>query len=300
MESPKKLYSSLLLATFAVSWAAILIRLAEAGPLPTAFYRVAMAVLILAVPAIPRLRRTFAILSGKQIFLLFLSGIFLGLHFAAWVTSLFYTSVSNSTIIVSTQPIFLLILESYVGGSKIPIRAIVGMILALIGMFFITGGDYSLGNEYLYGDLLALAGAFLAGMYLFIGRQLRVKIDNLGYIFPVYATAAVTLLIACIISGEEMIDYPAKTWIFFLLLALIPTMVGHSLYNWLLKYMPAHKVAMAILGEPIGATVLAIIILSQIPAWTTIFGGVIILSGIYIVLKRDRSNGLRAEGKLAG
>jgi drug/metabolite transporter (DMT)-like permease len=300
MESRKKLHSSLLLATFAVSWAAILIRLAGAGPLPTAFYRVAMASLVLVIPAIPHIRRAFNNLTGKQIFLLFLSGIFLGLHFAAWVTSLFYTSVSNSTIIVSTQPIFLLILESYVTKSKIPLRAIFGMILALIGMFLISGGDYNLGNEYLYGDLLALAGAFLAGMYLFIGRQLRAKIDNLGYIVPVYATAAITLLIACIISGQEMIDYPGQTWVVFLLLALIPTVIGHSLYNWLLKYLPAHKVAMAILGEPIGATILAIIILSQIPAWTTILGGIIILFGIYVVLKRNKIDKLHTESKLAG
>jgi LPXTG-motif cell wall-anchored protein len=159
-------------------------------------------------------------------------------------------------------------------------------------MVVISHGDFSLGGEYIIGDLLALAGAIFAALYMFIGRQLRARIDNLGYIFPVYSVAALTLIVISLGYGENMINFPLKTWLIFLLLALIPTLVGHSLYNWLLKFVPAHIVATTILGEPIGATILAIFFFSQIPGWATVVGGAMILSGIFIVLRRRKKEKL--------
>ncbi len=287
MASQRILYLSLIVATFAVSWAAILIKLSGAGPLPTAFYRVAIASVILAVPAIPRLRRSFKNISATDRLIMLSSGIALGLHFAVWITSLYYTTVSNSTILVATQPVFVLAMEALSGQEKIETRAVIGIALSLAGMIIISGGDINLGREYIIGDLLALAGAFLAGVYLFIGRKIRAKVDNFSYILPVYSISALTLLIICTISGVNMTDYPLRSWIFFLLLALIPTVIGHSLYNWLLEYVPAHKVATTILGEPIGATILAIFFLDQIPGWWTVIGGCLILLGIYIVLRKQ-------------
>lgn len=286
MERQGTLYLSLFIATFAVSWAAILIKLSGAGPLPTAFYRMAFASLILAIPAIPTVRNTIRVLSPRQLALLITSGLVLGLHFAVWVTSLFYTTISNSTILVATQPMFVLLMEAVILREKIPMRSIIGMAVAVIGMAVISRGDLDLSREYIIGDLLALAGAFFAGLYLFIGRQLRVKLDNMAYIFPVYSLAAITLIAISIILNQDLVDYPARTWIIFLLLALIPTVVGHTLYNWLLKFVPAHIVATTILGEPIGATILAIFFFQQIPGWWTVVGGTMILAGIFIVLKR--------------
>ncbi len=288
MVKQTRLYLSLFVATFAVSWASILIRFADAEPLPTAFYRMALAVLILLIPAWPKAREAFCILNKKELIYLLVSGVVLGLHFATWITSLYYTTISNSTILVATQPMFVLVLESLITKDKIPTRSIGGMIVAMIGMIIISGGDFNLGRDYLIGDLLALTGAFFAGLYLFIGRILRSRLDTLGYIFPVYTIAAILLLIISLSFNENLIDYPAKTWLLFFLLALIPTVVGHSLYNWLLKFVPAHKVATTILGEPIGATILAIIFFNQIPGWWTIIGGGLILFGIFIVLKRHK------------
>lgn len=293
MASQRILYLSLIVATFAVSWAAILIKLSGAGPLPTAFYRVAIASVILSIPAIPRLRKSFKRISAADRFIMISSGVALGLHFAVWITSLYYTTVSNSTILVATQPVFVLAMEALSGQGKIEPRSVIGIALSLAGMAIISGGDINLGREYIIGDLLALAGAFLAGVYLFIGRKIRARIDNFSYILPVYSVSAVTLFIICMISGVNMIDYPAKAWIFFVLLALIPTVIGHSLYNWLLEYVPAHKVATTILGEPIGATILAIFFLDQIPGWWTIIGGCLILFGIYIVLRKQRPKKLK-------
>ncbi|MCX6826471.1 MAG: DMT family transporter [candidate division Zixibacteria bacterium] len=286
------LYLSLFVATFAVSWAAILIKMSGAGPLPTAFYRMSIASLILAIPAIPKIKKTLKILDSREIILLLTSGIVLGLHFAFWVTSLFYTTISNSTILVATQPIFVLIMEAVLLKDKIPSRSIIGMVVALIGMGVISHGDLNLGKEFIIGDILALVGAFCAGIYLFIGRQLRMKLDNLGYIFPVYLLSALTLFIISLFYGENLTHYPAKSWTIFLVLAIVPTVLGHSLYNWLLKYLPAHKVATTILGEPIGATILAIFFFNQIPGRWTAIGGIMILCGIFIVLsysEGDRS-----------
>ena len=287
MASQRNLYSTLIIATFAVSWASILIILSGAEALPTAFYRMALASAILAVPAVPKLIKIFPILTKQQMILLLFSGLALGLHFATWITSLFYTTISNSVILVATQPVFLMIMEAILLKEKIAGKAILGMLIALAGMIFITGGDISLGAEHLWGDFLALAGAFFAGTYLLIGRKLRVSLNNLEYIFIVYSIATILLLILSLAYNENITNYPAKVWIFFLLLALIPTVVGHSLYNWLLKYIPAYRVATVILGEPIGATILAIFFFNQIPGWWTMIGGVLILFGIYIVLRQS-------------
>ncbi len=287
MASQRNLYSTLIIATFAVSWASILIILSGAEALPTAFYRMALASAILAVPAVPKLIKIFPILTKQQMILLLFSGLALGLHFATWITSLFYTTISNSVILVATQPVFLMIMEAILLKEKIVGKAIFGMLIALAGMILISGGDINLGIEYLWGDFLALAGAFFAGTYLLIGRKLRARLDNLEYVFIVYSIAAILLLIISLFYNENITDYPTKVWIFFFLLALIPTVVGHSLYNWLLKYIPAYRVATVILGEPIGATILAIFFFNQIPGWWTMIGGVLILFGIYIVLRQS-------------
>jgi drug/metabolite transporter (DMT)-like permease len=286
MANQGTLYISLIIATFAVSWAAIFIKLADAAPLATAFYRMAIASLILAIPAIPKVCKISKILSAKEKLMILISGIVLGLHFAFWVTSLFYTTISNSTILVATQPIFVLMMETLILREKIPKRSLIGMMVAIIGMGIISHGDLNLEKKYIIGDILALIGAICAGIYLFIGRQLRVKLDNLCYIFPVYSISAITLLIISLFYGENLTNFSTKSWMLFLALAIIPTVLGHSLYNWLLKYVPAHKVATTILGEPIGASILAIIFFDQIPGWWTVIAGGLILVGIFIVLSR--------------
>lgn len=286
MAEQKRLYLSLIVATFAVSWAAVLFKLAGSGPIPAAFYRLAMASLILAYPAMRKAGQSHNLLTSGEKLLMVISGVVLGLHFAAWVTSLFYTTISNSVIIVSTQPIWVLIMEVIFFKVKLSWKSVIGMIIALIGMLVISQGDLHLDREYLIGDLLALAGAIFAAIYLIIGRKLRAKLNNINYIFPVYLIAAITLFIFALSRGDNLTEYPVKTWLIFLLLAIVPTVIGHSLYNWLLKFVSAHKVSMTILGEPIGASILAIIFFDQIPGQWTILGGILILIGIFIVLMK--------------
>ena len=284
MVSQRNLYLTLIFATFAVSWSSIIIKFTDAAAMANAFYRMVFASIILAIPAIPRIIETYPGLSKQQIVLLITSGLALALHFATWITSLYYTTISNSVILVSTSPLFLMIMEALIFKEKIARKSIIGMIVALIGMVVISGGDVSFGIDLLWGDLLALAGALFVGFYLLIGRKLRGEINNLEYIFIVYFVASLFLLIIALSGRTNLTDYKISTWLLFLLLALIPTVIGHSLYNWVLKYIPAYRVATVILGEPIGATILAIIIFNQIPGWYTLIGGFLILAGVFAVL----------------
>ena len=284
------LYLTLVIATIAVSWAAIFIRLADADPISTAFYRMAFAVLLVLIPAIKGFRAQWIKLSGREKMFMLASGIALGLHFATWITSLKYTSISNSVIIVATQPFFVAIVEHFWWGDKINKRTILGMALAFAGMVIISVSDFQLGGDHLFGDLLALAGAFLAGIYLLLGRRVRQTIDNRRYVLPVYAIAAGTLLLISFFSASPLTGFTPKVWLLFFLLALIPTIMGHTLYNYLLKYIKAHLVAVTILGEPIGATIFGAIIFHEYPAVATYVGGGLILIGIFLALSRVKSH----------
>lgn len=285
MNGQTRLYASLIIATFAVAWASIFIKLSGAEPIPAAFYRMAIASVILFPFALKKNGiKAHKLLNVKERYLLVLSGIVLGLHFAVWVTSLFYTTISNSVIMVATQPIWVMIIEALFFKTKVRWPALAGTFVALIGMVVISQAGFSLGADHLYGNLLALTGAIFAAIYLIIGRRLRTKLSNINYTFPVYLIAAIVLLIIGLSNGDNMIRFSTTGWLMFILLAIIPTLTGHSLYNWLLKYVSAHKVSMTILGEPIGATILAIFFFNEFPTVRAIAGGVMILFGIIIVL----------------
>ncbi len=287
MVRQRTLYLTLIFATFAVSWAAIFIKLSGAGPLANAYFRMAIASLVLIIPFIHKSRQLAKLNRREKYFLLF-SGVMLGFHFITWITSLYHTTISNSVILVATSPIFVLILDYVVHKEKPQKRAFMGILIAIIGVAVISGGDIELGRKQLYGNLLALAGAVFVAVYFLIGRSLRGKIDNICYITPVYSVAAVVILIAALINGDNLVEFPARTWLYFALLALVPMLMGHSLYNWLLKYVPTYKVSTITLGEPIGATILAVVIFNEVPGWATISGGILILAGIFLVLRPSK------------
>ncbi len=287
---PTHLYLSLAVATLAVSWAAVIIRMADADPISTAFYRLAFSVVILLPFSSKGLWQSLRKLSRNDLWRLTLAGIALGLHFATWISSLKYTSISSSVIIVSTQPFFVALCEAWLFKEKISRRAVIGMTLAFGGMIIISMSDFQLAGDALWGDGLALIGAICAGIYLLIGRSIRQKLDNRHYILPVYAVAALTLLIIGLFNHSPLSGFSNQTWLCFLLLALIPNVIGHSLYNYLLKFMRAHLVGITILGEPVGATILAAVIFSEYPETATYIGGVLILTGIFLALKRAKSD----------
>ena len=292
-------YLLLLVGIAAVSTAAILIRLilADATALVIAAYRLALSALISGALWISRKDRQTLIIGNKDYGLLLLAGIFLAAHFAAWITSLEYISVSSSVILVTTTPLWVALLSPLVlkepvskrfyGGMSVAILG--GLVIAVSGPCQLSGaglactGSVLEGNDHtLLGMFLALFGAWMAAGYMLIGRKLRVKMDNLSYTTSVYSVSALVLVLAAVLRGERLFGYPPQIYGLFLALAIIPQLLGHSVLNYSLEALPATVVSMALLGEPVGSTILAILFLKEIPSALEIVGGILILCGIVI------------------
>lgn len=268
----------------AVSFAAIFIRMADAPALAIAFYRMGLSSLML-FPVMYMQREKLRNLDHRVIYFSLAAGFFLALHFAFWVQAFTYTSVASAVVFVSTQPLFVTAMGLLFLREKINRLFVMGLLLAVGGGLLIGWGDLTMGEpEAIRGNLLALLGAIFAAFYFVLGSRVRATLGLLPYIFMAYTTAAIFLLGFCLIRGVPLLGYSSSTYTFFFLLALIPTIIGHSSLNWSLKYLPASFVALSILGEPVGATVFAFFILGEVPHYLTFLGGGIILLGIYLAL----------------
>ena len=301
--SSLRLLVTISIAILAVSTASVFIRFAqeEAPSLVIAASRLLLASLFLAPPALIRHRVELKSLSHKELLLGFLSGIFLAIHFATWITSLEYTTITNSVVLVSTSPLWVAILAPIFLKEKLTKNIIIGMILTLIGGTIIGFSDSCSWNagiicespsgfglaEASKGNFLALAGAWAVAGYLLIGRQLRAKITLIPYIFLVYGMAAIVMLVILFIAGETLFGYSSTTYLWLLLIAVFPQLIGHSTYNWALRYLPVALVAVTTLSEPIGSSILAFLILKEIPTSLQITGGILILVGIYVTSRKE-------------
>ena len=281
-------YLALFLAVIAVSWAAPFIRLAQAPSLAVAFLRLAFSSLLLAPFALAKERSAMAGLVLREWLLLALSGFFLALHFATWISSLALTTVASSVVIVATQPIFAALLGFLFLKEKMPWLAVLGLILAISGSATIGAGDFSGGGKPLLGDFLALLGAVFVAGYLLIGRSLRQSLPILAYIFPVYLFAALFLGLICLFTRTPLGPFPGMAYLWIFLLALVPQTMGHSLYNWALRHVKAYMVGVAVLGEPIGAVVLAVFLFKEIPSPASYLGAGLILVGVFLALYKEK------------
>lgn len=290
---------ALVIATLAVSTASIFIRFAQANGAPSlviAALRIAFATLMIAPVALTRHLDEIKRFTRTEFLLGVFSGIFLAAHFAAWITSLEYTSVASSVVFVGTGPLWVALLSPMLLKEHISRTAVIGLVLAVIGGAIIGLADAcvwenglvcpALGDilqgRVMWGNFLALAGAWAVTGYLIIGRKLRAGTSLVPYIFLVYGMAAVALIIIMFVSGNTPFGYQPSTYGWIFLLAAIPQLIGHTTYNWTLKYLTATMVAVTVLGEPIGSATLAYFLLNETPSPATIAGGVLILAGIFI------------------
>lgn len=259
------------------SASSILFKFAEAEPLVVAFYRLAFSTLLLAVPL--RWKRGERI-SRRDLLLSLLSGLFLAAHFATWFFSLTLTSIASSTVLVSTHP-FLVLLFAYVIWQERPSRAaLVGVGVAVVGAALIGWGDFGLDAKALWGDLLAFLGAVTVTGYLLIGRYVRQRVGAMQYSAIAYASASVALLAGALAMGSPLSGFSGTTWWVFMALAVFPTIFGHTLFNWALRFVPPSTVSVSILGEPIGATLFAWLIWQTGPGPVSLAGGILLLAGI--------------------
>jgi drug/metabolite transporter (DMT)-like permease len=278
------------LSILAVSTAAPVIRLAgHTPPLAVAFWRLLDATIILAPLALLFARRDLARLSRVDWLALLGVGAVLGLHFATWIASVGLTSVAASVVLVTLHPVFVGFASHRLFGEGPRRMGWIGIVVALVGGLLIAAGDARGGTAPLVGDALALVGAFCAAIYFLAGRSYRQRLGLLAYVTPVYAGATATLALLLVLVpapwGGGFGTYGAVNQGLFLALALGPMILGHTGLNWALKYVPAPVIATTIVGEPVGASLLAFLLpqLHEVPPATTLLGGAIVLAGILLV-----------------
>lgn len=278
-------YLVLFVGVLIVSTAAVMISGAitlGAHPLTVAAGRLAFAALLLTPIAWARsgaeLRRT----ARRDWLWALLSGVFLAIHFAAWISSLAYTSVASSTALVATNPLFVAIGSFFVFRERLGRGVWLGILLTIGGAVVIgfsdsTGGS---GSNPLLGDVLALLGALCGSGYLLVGRALRTRVSLLPYIWMVYSAAAVVLLVWMALAGYSLVGLSPTVYLLLVGLAVGPQLLGHTSFNWALKYLSATFITVAILGEPVGSAILAALLLRQPVAPLQLAGGAILLAGI--------------------
>ena len=274
----------LVLGVAAVSTSAPLIRLADAPPLAVALYRNLFAALALFPFALIRHRAELAALDRRRWGGLALAGGFLAIHFAAWIPSVGLTTVAASTALVNSQSIWAAVGARVVLGERVRRAAFVGIAVALAGAVVISGADFALSPRAFAGDMLAVVGAVSAAGYLLTGRRLRQRLSLVAYAFVVYAVCSLLLLIAALVVGTPLTGFEPEVWLLFVLMAAGPQILGHTVFNYLLRDVEATVVAVAVMAEPVGASLLALALFGEVPPVSAVIGGAVILAGIYLAV----------------
>jgi drug/metabolite transporter (DMT)-like permease len=210
----------------------------------------------------------------------------LAIHFASWITSLSFTTVASSVIFVHIDPIFVAIVSHFFLKERVNRRMVGGIVIAFIGTTLIAVGDAGIGELNLYGDSLALIGGLMLGIYILGGRIVRRNLDLTAYVTPVYATASIILMLMSLLSGTTLTGYTMNQYALFFAIALVPMIFGHTVYNWALRYVSAPLVSISLLGEPVGASVLALLFLNEMPGFMVLLGGTVTLAGILMCAYR--------------
>jgi drug/metabolite transporter (DMT)-like permease len=285
----------------AVSSASIFVRLSSAPPLVIATWRMGLATLLLAPPALVGGRREIMAMRLKDLGLSVLAGGLLAVHFGAWMTSLALTSVASSAVLVETHPLFVMLASRLIFRETAPAAAVVGAIVAAVGSATIGLGDSAAADSALLGDMLAILSAAMFAGYVIVGREVRQRLSTAPYAFVVYGVCSFVLGAGCLVVGARVHPHPVFDYVLFLALAVVPTILGHTVFNWALRYVSASVISVSVLGEPVGATLLAMAVLKEKPPATAIAGGALVLSGIILfTLFSSRSPASKPRNRARG
>ena len=280
MNKPSKYW--ILLGTFFTSLSSIIIRFSEAPALIIAAYRMLFASMMLFFPVFMHSRSEFKILRKNNYIMCIISGVFLALHFASWIQSIQMTTIANSTILVSCSPIFVAAINYFLLKEKITMKMVSGIAMSFLGTLIIgMGSSQGVKSSMMVGNILAFMGAVFVAGYLIIGGVARKSISAGPYVFIVYSVSAIVLFVMCFITGTPVYPYPIKEYLLFFLLSFFSSILGHTVYNYLMKYFSSTLISVSTLSEPIFASFMAILVFKEIPSLYTIIGGIIILAGIY-------------------
>ncbi|WP_257352038.1 DMT family transporter [Pseudalkalibacillus decolorationis] len=279
-------YIGIVIGVLSVSTSAIIVKLSSAPAPIIATYRLLFTTLLMLPVILYSFRGHLRLVKKRDMLFCIFSGLFLALHFILWFESLNYTSVASSVVLVALQPIFAFAGTYLIFKERLHWKGILGGILALGGSLVISWGDFQISGIALFGDLLALLGAIAVTIYYLFGQDVRKRMHIMPYTFLVYGFATIALFFYDVILEYSLYPFPPEDWIYFLLLAIFPTLLGHTIFNWALKYVSASVISMVILGEPIGASILAYFILSETLSVAQVIGGLIILVGIFIFIRK--------------
>jgi len=277
--------AAMTLAIAALSFASIFITKLESAqvpPLVIAFYRMAIATALLLPPALAFRRKEIGALARNDFGLLALGGLCLAIHFGAWITSLKYIPIATSVVLVNSHPLFVVIASYLFLGERPARRSIIGTAVGFAGMIVISKDAFTGLQLALKGDSLALIGALAVVGYFVVGRKARERISLLGYVTPLYAVCSVILLLFVVVSGDALAPYSANVWAYLAALAIVPTIIGHSLFNWSIKHVRPTAISITFLGEPVVAGLLALVFFGQRPPLATFIGGALVLAGVYL------------------
>ncbi|HUK12246.1 MAG TPA: DMT family transporter [Thermoanaerobaculaceae bacterium] len=269
--------AGLAVGVLAISWGAPLARLADAAPLAVAMWRMTLAAVLILPFALARgALRVPPRHRGAAL----LAGLLLGTHFGLWIPSLWLTSVSASVVLVTTQPLWVLLASPRFLGVRIRGRNVASFLLALAGVAIIAWGDFHVSLRALAGDAMALAGAVAMAAYMVVGKRLRSEVPLPGYLAVVYAGAAVTLIAAVLLLRVPPAPRVALAWLPLLGLALVPTLTGHTLLNWALAHLEAYRVNLAVLLEPVLASIWAWLFVGEAPPLHVLPGALLVLGAL--------------------
>ena len=286
--------AALAVAVFAVSTSAVLIRWSGAPPTVAAFYRVLFTTGLLAPLAFTRHGEHLRSLGGRDALAAGATGLALAAHFAAWFQSVEWTSVAASVTLVQAQPLFVAVGAWALLDERLGARKLGGILLAVAGMAVMSAGDLLggalVGPRPLAGNALAVVGAVTMAAYVLAGRSLRVRVPLVPYVTVVYSVCTAGLLGVALVQDVALLGYPPVEWGLFLAMAAGPGVFGHTALNWALEHVEPAVVSVSLLGEPVGSTLLAMVLLAEIPGPWTVVGGAVVLAGI-AVTTRGRQTG---------
>lgn len=280
-------YLAICVAMVSISFASILIKWSASPPFVIGAYRLLFSSAILLpfllyTGGVSEIRR----LARRDIALIMLSGIALMFHFQFWIVSLSLTLVSTSVILVTSHPIFVVAVSHFLLKEGVRKMAALGVLIAFAGVGVISFADYGLGAGTLIGDMMAFLGGLCAGVYFLSGRIARQEVSLATYAFSVYALSSALLFLSAALAGDRLVVTDEKELLLFLAMAVFPTMLGHTMFNYALKHLPAHMISTSVLGEPVGASILAYLLLGEVPSHWIVVGGALVLGGLYLVLVR--------------
>jgi drug/metabolite transporter (DMT)-like permease len=294
-----KAYIALFIGIVTVSTSAILVKVADAPSSVTAFYRLFFSILLMTPIFLFKYAGELKTITKRDWLYSIIAGIFLALHFVLWFESLRFTSVASSVVLVTMQPLFAFLGTYLFFKEKLTLRAILSGMLAVTGSIVISWGDFKISGLALWGDILALIACLLVTIYLLFGQNVRSRISLVTYTFIVYLVSSVTLLVYVLLSGDPLFPYEKDQWIYFVLLAIFPTLLGHTLFNFALRWVSTSVISVTILFEPIGASILAYYILNEWIQVHQVIGGVIVLVGICLFLMWKKKEKVQVENKIA-